>query len=313
LLVNQEMTKITENQKLGEIGETEVLRRLTRFGWLGESIRKDFGEDLCFQSFLNNARDHHRVYVQVKSFLKAPKQVKVSTNHARNWMGMADVFYIFVYVSDTNTVFWLPFQEFVNPADVFLGGKSSISFPSAAFLDIKREGVLQFVDWHARLDAAQRKYMTAVGQFSMYTRGQREERLGIAESYKLIALDSLRGFLRMLSLDMGAQKGRIVPKSDFATYVFDHAKEVSLGFPIFNPTGGYFEELCRMFDIRASEIGIDHTLLNEFAFLIRDHSVIYLMSLIKKYLEQNGHNVDFCPDLLDETAFDTIFPDLARH
>jgi hypothetical protein len=292
------MTKRTKSQELGSRGESKVAHACIDFGWQGEKILNDFGEDLCFQTFLDEERDSHRIYVQVKSFTKKPKSLSIRTANAKNWICMMDIFYIFIYVEEEESIYWIPFEDIARPDLIFYGKSKYISIKSDCFL-LCDERVFSFITWKARLEATQRLYLMTMGQYSMYR--DRSQYKDLSIQYSIINLGCIYSFLEFAGIKFKREEP-FGPASDAADFVLWHAEMVASGLPINDKSGEYFHELCNLIDLRFIELGVDLTLINEFIYYLRDASVVILMSIARNWLERRGISTDFIDDTITDTA-----------
>jgi hypothetical protein len=96
--------RLTPQRISSEIGVGACLSTFATFGWIGEVVQGDFGEDIAFQTSFRQRVDPFRVYAQVKTFDRFPKHISISTAHLRKWMLHVEPLLLIAYERSSRTL-----------------------------------------------------------------------------------------------------------------------------------------------------------------------------------------------------------------
>ncbi|PZP43276.1 MAG: hypothetical protein DI598_15950, partial [Pseudopedobacter saltans] len=106
----------TDEQNLGNIGESEVQLILRKYKWTADFIKSDFGEDIDCNIFIDNTRTNYHLRCQVKSTTKDSEYVKelkngdfsvsISSGLLKAWLRSYFPVFLVVYEEKTGLCYW---------------------------------------------------------------------------------------------------------------------------------------------------------------------------------------------------------------
>jgi len=106
----------TDEQILGNIGESTVQLILRKYKWTADIIKSDFGEDIDCNIFIDNTRTNYHLRCQVKSTTKDSEYVKelkngdfsvsISSGLLKAWLRSYFPVFLIVYVEETDLCYW---------------------------------------------------------------------------------------------------------------------------------------------------------------------------------------------------------------
>src|SRR6185312_2368917 len=127
----------TDEQALGDVGETTVQLLFKKFGWTSDIIKSDYGEDIDGNVFIDNSRTNLHFRCQVKStkrdsnYIRELKNgdysVSIDSTILRTWLTSFFPVFLVVYNEDTDTCYWSnPIVQVLNKPSILEKDKPSI-------------------------------------------------------------------------------------------------------------------------------------------------------------------------------------------
>jgi hypothetical protein len=152
--------KITKTQIQGNAGEAAIVAYFSQFGWLGEIVRNDFGDDIIFQFQFNGKIEPFRIVCQVKT--TANKRVTLRTDTIKKWILSLEHFIVVVVDPTYKTFRYAQISEHFSIGGIWGERRTSLSISLDDFRELDQNEV-SYIEWVCRVRGLNRLLLEIIG------------------------------------------------------------------------------------------------------------------------------------------------------
>ena len=214
------MPKITKSQLQGNFGETTLLAVTSKFGWLGETVRHDFGEDIVFQFSWKGTIEPYKIVCQVKTTRSL--KINVSVETVKKWLLSLDHFIIVVVDPDAGAVFYTPLHTHFSLDDVWRVRKKTLSFDKIHFSELSLDEAC-FIEWNCRIRALNRLLLENRG-WQDYADSESDDYLDHQKKSNLVSVQIAGLTLQYMGLVTLSQEGLQLNGKEVVNYLLAFRK-----------------------------------------------------------------------------------------